>query len=162
MLKARTVTSEETRQHLRDAHQRVMALAAGRSMSWAVRVHVLLNRGYNGYVFERNNRRIIFSGDTALSDSFAELRASGPIDLAIMSIGAYNPWIHSPCTREQAVQMANEAGAHFIMPVHLAITFCRCMKIPARYCTGARGGSAHHAPISQFWPSLVSYLTASA
>ena len=33
-----------------------------------------------------------------------------------MSIGAYNPWIHSPCTREQAVQMANEAGAHFIMP----------------------------------------------
>src|SRR3984893_2569611 len=28
MLKARTVTSEETRQHLHDAHQRVMALAA--------------------------------------------------------------------------------------------------------------------------------------
>ncbi len=28
MLKARTVTSEETRQHLQDAHQRVMALAA--------------------------------------------------------------------------------------------------------------------------------------
>jgi hypothetical protein len=54
------------------------------------------------------------------------------------------------------------AGAHFIMPVHLAITFCRCMNIPARYCTGARGGPAHHAPISQFWPSLVSYLTASA
>jgi hypothetical protein len=27
---------------------------------------------------------------------------------------------------------------------------------------GARGRSAHHAPISQFWPSLVSYLTASA
>src|ERR1700730_8052780 len=95
-----------------------MALAAGRSMSWAVRVHVLLNRGNNGYVFERNNRRIIFSGDTALSDSFAELRASGPIDLAIMPIGAYNPWIHSRCTREQAVHMANEAGAHFIMPVH--------------------------------------------
>jgi L-ascorbate metabolism protein UlaG (beta-lactamase superfamily) len=55
-------------------------------------------RGYNGYVFERNNRRIIFSGDTAPSDSFAELRASGPIDLAIMPIGAYNPWIHSHCT----------------------------------------------------------------
>jgi L-ascorbate metabolism protein UlaG (beta-lactamase superfamily) len=48
------------------------------------------------------------------------LRASGPgsIDLAIMPIGAYNPWIHSHCTPEQAVQMANEAGAHFIMPVH--------------------------------------------
>jgi L-ascorbate metabolism protein UlaG (beta-lactamase superfamily) len=81
---------------------------------------------------------------------FAELCVSGPIDLAIMPIGAYNPWIHSRCTPEQAVQMANEAGAHFIMPVHLAITFCRCTNIPARYCTGARGGSAHHAPISQF------------
>jgi L-ascorbate metabolism protein UlaG (beta-lactamase superfamily) len=46
------------------------------------------------------------------------LRGFGPIDLAIMPIGAYNPWIHSHCTPEQAVQMANEAGAHFIMPVH--------------------------------------------
>jgi L-ascorbate metabolism protein UlaG (beta-lactamase superfamily) len=35
-----------------------------------------------------------------------------------MPIGAYNPWIHSHCTPEQAVHMANEAGAHFIMPVH--------------------------------------------
>jgi L-ascorbate metabolism protein UlaG (beta-lactamase superfamily) len=46
------------------------------------------------------------------------LRASGPIDLAIMPIGAYNPWIHSHCTPEQAVHMANEAGAHYIIPVH--------------------------------------------
>jgi len=38
--------------------------------------------------------------------------------LAVMPIGAYNPWIHSHCTPEQAVQMADEAGAHFIMPVH--------------------------------------------
>jgi L-ascorbate metabolism protein UlaG (beta-lactamase superfamily) len=34
-----------------------------------------------------------------------------------MPIGAYNPWIHSHCTPEQAVGMANEAGARFIMPV---------------------------------------------
>jgi L-ascorbate metabolism protein UlaG (beta-lactamase superfamily) len=47
-----------------------------------------------------------------------ELRAYGPIDLAILPIGAYNPWIHSHCTPEQAVQMADEAGAHFILPVH--------------------------------------------
>ena len=49
---------------------------------------------------------------------FAALRARGPIDLAIMSIGAYNPWIHSHCTPEQAVQMANDAGARFILPIH--------------------------------------------
>jgi L-ascorbate metabolism protein UlaG (beta-lactamase superfamily) len=73
-------------------------------------------RGYNGYVMERNGRRILFAGDTAMTDSFAKLR--DPIDLAIMSIGAYNPWIHAHCTPEQAVEMATAAGARFIMPVH--------------------------------------------
>src|ERR1700724_32965 len=93
-------------------------IVAFRVKHWGARTRRDTCRGYNGYVLERNNRRILFSGDTALSDSFAELRASGPIELAIMPIGAYNPWIHSHCTPEQAVQMANEAGAQFIMPVH--------------------------------------------
>ena len=75
-------------------------------------------RGYNGYLIERNNRRILFTGDTAFTDSFAELRQYGAIDLAIMSIGAYNPWIRSQCTPEQAIEMANDAGARFLMPVH--------------------------------------------
>jgi len=75
-------------------------------------------RGYNGYLVERNNRRILFAGDTAMTDSFAELRRYGAIDLAIMSIGAYNPWIRSHCTPEQAIEMANAAGAGFIIPVH--------------------------------------------
>jgi len=46
------------------------------------------------------------------------LRKHGSIDLAIMSIGAYHPWIRSHCTPEQAIEMANAAGAQFIMPVH--------------------------------------------
>ncbi|MGH6811064.1 MAG: MBL fold metallo-hydrolase [Methylocella sp.] len=93
-------------------------IIAFRVKHWGARKRRDTYRGYNGYVLERNNHRIIFGGDTALSDSFSELRASGPVDLAIMSIGAYKPWIHSHCTPEQAVQMADEAGAHFIMPVH--------------------------------------------
>jgi L-ascorbate metabolism protein UlaG (beta-lactamase superfamily) len=95
-----------------------MDITAFRVKHWGARERRDTYRGYNGYVLERNDRRIIFSGDTALSDSFTELRAFGPIDLAIMPIGAYNPWIHSHCTPEQAVQMADEAGARFIMPVH--------------------------------------------
>src|SRR5262249_45661150 len=67
-----------------------------------VRASGAIHIGYNGYLLEGNNRRIIFSGDTALSDSFAELHVFGPIDLAIMPIGAYNSWIHSHCTPEQA------------------------------------------------------------
>ena len=73
-------------------------------------------RGYDGYLLERNDRRILFGGDTALSDSFAKLRASGPIDLAMMPIGLHS--LDSHCTSEQAAQMAYEADAHFTMPVH--------------------------------------------
>jgi L-ascorbate metabolism protein UlaG (beta-lactamase superfamily) len=93
-------------------------ILAFRVRHWGARKRRDTYRGYNGYFLERNNHRIIFSGDTALSDSFAELRARGSIDLAIMPIGAYNPWIRSHCTPEQAVQMANEAGAYFILPIH--------------------------------------------
>jgi L-ascorbate metabolism protein UlaG (beta-lactamase superfamily) len=85
---------------------------------WGARKQRDTYRGYNGYLLERNQRRIIFAGDTAMTDSFAELRGRGEIDLAIMSIGAYNPWIYSHCTPEQAIEMANAAGARFIMPVH--------------------------------------------
>jgi L-ascorbate metabolism protein UlaG (beta-lactamase superfamily) len=88
---------------------------------WGARTQRDTHRGYNGYLIEsgsRGRRRILFGGDTAMTESFAKLRQHGEIDLAIMSIGAYNPWIHSHCTPEQAVAMANAAGAQFIMPVH--------------------------------------------
>ena len=85
---------------------------------WGARKQRDTYRGYNGYLLERNGRRIIFAGDTAMTDTFAELRRRGAIHLAIMSIGAYNPWISSHCSPEQAVKMANAAGAQFIVPVH--------------------------------------------
>jgi len=91
---------------------------AVRVKHWGARLQRDDYRGYNGYLLERNGYRIFFAGDTAFTDSFTELRSFGSIDLAIMSISAYNPWIHSHCTPEQAVQMANDAGAQFIMPVH--------------------------------------------
>ena len=85
---------------------------------WGARTQRDTHRGYNGYLMERNGRRILFAGDTAFTDTFAKLRKYGPIDLAIMSIAAYNPWIRNHCTPEQAIEMANAAGAQFIMPVH--------------------------------------------
>jgi L-ascorbate metabolism protein UlaG (beta-lactamase superfamily) len=85
---------------------------------WGARTQRDTHRGYNGYLIERRGHRIIFAGDTAMTESFAALRRHGPIDAAIMSISAYNPWIQSHCTPEQAIQMANAAGARFIVPVH--------------------------------------------
>ena len=75
-------------------------------------------RGYNGYVIEREEHRVVFAGDTALTNNFKNLRDGRTCDLAIMGIGAYQPWIRSHCTPEQAVAMADMADARFIMPVH--------------------------------------------
>ena len=85
---------------------------------WGARVQRDTYRGYNGYVIEREGRRIIFGGDSALTPHFAELRRNGKSDIAIMPIGAYDPWIRTHSTPEQAVEMATAAGAEFILPMH--------------------------------------------
>ena len=98
-----------------------VTISAFQVKHWGARKQRDAYRGYNGYVMEsrsRGRRRILFGGDTAMTNTFAELSQHGPVDLAIMSIGAYNPWIQSHCTPEQAIEMANSAGARFIMPVH--------------------------------------------
>jgi L-ascorbate metabolism protein UlaG (beta-lactamase superfamily) len=98
-----------------------VTISAFQVKHWGARKQRDAHRGYNGYVMEsrsRGRRRLLFGGDTAMTNTFAELSQHGPVDLAIMSIGAYNPWIQSHCTPEQAIEMANAAGARFVMPVH--------------------------------------------
>jgi L-ascorbate metabolism protein UlaG (beta-lactamase superfamily) len=85
---------------------------------WGARMRTDVHRGYNGYLIEAGRYRIVFGGDTAYTDSFRQLRTSKPVDLAIMPIGAYNPWIYAHCNPEQALTMANHAGADFVLPVH--------------------------------------------
>jgi len=85
---------------------------------WGARMRNDTHRGYNGYLIETDARRIVFGGDTAFTDSFRALRTSKSVDLAIMPIGAYDPWIAAHCTPEQALTMANDASAEFILPVH--------------------------------------------
>ena len=95
-----------------------MVIAAFPVKHWGARAQHDTHRGYNGYLIERKGHRIIFAGDTAMTESFATLRRYVPIDIAIVPISAYNPWIHAHSTPEQAIQMANAAGARFIVPVH--------------------------------------------
>ncbi len=85
---------------------------------WGARMQSDTYRGFNGYLIETPTRRVVFGGDTAMTDRFRQLRASRSVDLAIMPIGAYNPWIRAHCTPEQALQMADDAGAERILPVH--------------------------------------------
>lgn len=85
---------------------------------WGARMRTDTYRGYNGYLIEAGRYRILFAGDTAVTTAFRSLRNSKNIDLAIMPVGAYNPWIRFHCTPEQAWQMGNEAGSEFLLPVH--------------------------------------------
>src|SRR5262252_2557743 len=68
-----------------------IAVSAFQVRHWGARKQRDDYRGYNGYVMERMGRRILFAGDTAMTDSFASLRPA--VDLAIMATGAYNTWI---------------------------------------------------------------------
>jgi L-ascorbate metabolism protein UlaG (beta-lactamase superfamily) len=85
---------------------------------WGARMRGDTYRGYNGYLVEIGKRRIVFGGDTAYTDSFKRVRSSQSVDLAIMPIGAYDPWIRVHCSPEQAIQMATQAAAEFVLPVH--------------------------------------------
>jgi L-ascorbate metabolism protein UlaG (beta-lactamase superfamily) len=96
----------------------LLRVRAIRVKHWGARLRRDYYRGYNGYVLERNGRRIIFGGDTAQTDSFAELNDGRPFDLAIMAMGAYDPWIRSHAAPEQVVGMCNDAGVHYVVPVH--------------------------------------------
>lgn len=75
-------------------------------------------RGYSGYVLRREGKAILFGGDTALTPAFRELKSRGPFAAAVLPIGAYRPWIWNHCTPEEALSMANSAGAGYIVPVH--------------------------------------------
>jgi L-ascorbate metabolism protein UlaG (beta-lactamase superfamily) len=85
---------------------------------WGARMHGDTYRGYNGYLIEAERYRVLFGGDTAATTAFRALRSSRRIDLAIMPVGAYDPWIRYHCTPEQAWQMGNDAGAEIFLPVH--------------------------------------------
>jgi L-ascorbate metabolism protein UlaG (beta-lactamase superfamily) len=86
---------------------------------WGARMMRDTHRGYNGYILAREDRAICFGGDTAYTEAFASLRRrERPLDLALMPIGAYDPWIRAHCTPEQAAAMANQAGAAHFVPIH--------------------------------------------
>lgn len=73
-------------------------------------------RSYNGYLIERNGVRIVFGGDTAYTKLLGKQVRN--VDLAIMPIGAYNPYPETHCTPEESVAMAVDMKARFFMPIH--------------------------------------------
>ncbi len=85
---------------------------------WGARMRSDVFRGFNGYLIDVGQSPDCVRRRHGVYEHFKQLRSSRPIDLAIMPIGAYDPWIHVHCNPEQALCMANDAGAEFILPVH--------------------------------------------
>lgn len=75
-------------------------------------------RGYTGYVVNVGRYRVLFAGDTAFTDTFKRDRPRDGVHLALLPIGAYNPWIHNHADPEQAWRMGQYAGADYILPIH--------------------------------------------
>lgn len=92
-----------------------VSFGAVRPTHWGARRWLDQRRGYNSYLIRGADQRLFFAGDTAYTDSFREV---GPVDLAIVGIGAYDPWIHAHASPEQAWEMANAMHAKCVMPVH--------------------------------------------
>ena len=85
---------------------------------WGARIRRDTWRGYTGFIVEREGRKLLIGGDTATTPLFGHHRRFGPFDVAVMPIGAYDPWVFNHCTPEQAVAMADAANARLIVPIH--------------------------------------------
>ena len=85
---------------------------------WGARLRRDTYRGYTGFIVEREGHKLLLGGDTASTRAFRDHARYGPFDAAVMPVGAYDPWIRNHCTPEQAVALANEAGARLFVPVH--------------------------------------------
>jgi L-ascorbate metabolism protein UlaG (beta-lactamase superfamily) len=123
---------------------------------WGARMRSDVYRGYNGYILEFGKHQVLFAGDTAHTLQFKQLKSSRPIDLAIMPIGAYDPWIHVHCNPEQALAMANDAGAESILPVHHQ-TFQlgrEGRREPIERLLAAAGSSQDRVPIQEIGQEL--------
>jgi len=124
----------------------VLQITALEVAHWGARMMRGDHRGYNGYVLERADHRVCFAGDTAFTENFAQLyNPRRPLDLMLMPIGAYDPWIRAHCNPEQAATMARAAGARTFVPIHHE-TFKlsnEAMEEPAARIRAAFAGEPH-------------------
>ena len=85
---------------------------------WGARVRTDTYRGYGGYLIESGRYSVLFAGDTANTHTFYHVAGGKQVDLAIMPVGAYNPWIRAHCNPEQAWRMCEDARAEHVLPIH--------------------------------------------
>jgi L-ascorbate metabolism protein UlaG (beta-lactamase superfamily) len=93
-------------------------IEATEASHWGARMVTDRHRGYGGYLLQKDRHIVLFAGDTAYTDALTRLRERGQIDLAILPIGAYDPWIANHASPEQAWLMFRRLDARYVLPVH--------------------------------------------
>jgi L-ascorbate metabolism protein UlaG (beta-lactamase superfamily) len=73
--------------------------------------------GFNSYVLEKDGHRMLLACDSAETDLFASV-AEAPPDVAVFSIGAYDPWIRNHANPEQVWAMFEQTRARYLIPIH--------------------------------------------
>ncbi|OZC04732.1 hypothetical protein BSZ36_13415 [Rubricoccus marinus] len=78
---------------------------------------------WTGWAILGESERVFYSGDTALTPSFAEIgRRYGPFDLTLIESGAYNEaWADVHLGPEQAIAVHRMVRGRVMMPVHWAM-----------------------------------------
>lgn len=84
---------------------------------WGARTIRDHQRGFGGFLLEKSGTSVLYAGDTAYTDLYRGYADRG-IHLAILPIGAYDPWIANHANPEEAWQMGREMRAEYVMPVH--------------------------------------------
>ena len=72
------------------------------------------------FVIETERRRVFFSGDTALTPEFEEVRTKfAPFDLVMLEVGGFHPsWDHVHLGPDNALEALRMLGGGPFMPVH--------------------------------------------
>jgi L-ascorbate metabolism protein UlaG (beta-lactamase superfamily) len=75
---------------------------------------------WSSLVMRSANHRVFFSGDTGLTDQYAEIRARlGPFDLVMLEVGAFHPaWGDIHLGPENALEAWKLLGGGAFLPVH--------------------------------------------
>lgn len=92
-----------------------VAITAVEVNHWGARTFYDRHRGFNAYLLEAGKRRVLYGGDTAYHEGFKSLPK---VDLAIIGIGAYDPYVAAHATPEQAWTMGKHVRADYILPIH--------------------------------------------
>ena len=85
---------------------------------WGSRYPWDRDRGYNGFLLQKHDRSLLFGGDTAYTERLPAALNHRPMDVAILPIGGYDPYIANHASPEQAWDLFHEMRARYLIPMH--------------------------------------------